>query len=189
MTAIETSYRHFIKGDIEPFYRHLYPGLVVYASRLLGYELSHLAQDCVQDVVLNAFKSRSRLDTSHGWYTYILKSVYNSTIDVVRKYQSRTRYVDLTFSDSQLPEMETAIIEEETLQAMRHAISLLPERMQTILRLNFVYGLKNKEIAERLGIAEITVKKEKAKMLHILRDRLGPETFSILLLLLPEIGC
>lgn len=33
-------------------------------------------------------------------------------------------------------------------------------------------GLKNSEIAERLGVAEITVKKQKAKLLAMLREKM-----------------
>ncbi len=44
-------------------------------------------------------------------------------------------------------------------------------------------GLRNAEIAERLGVAEITVKKRKARMLAMLRERLGPEAYLLLILL------
>ena len=45
-------------------------------------------------------------------------------------------------------------------------------------------GLKNAEIAARLGIAEITVKKKKAKILALLSSRMGDISPAIVLLLL-----
>ena len=51
------------------------------------------------------------------------------------------------------------------------------------MRMSFIEGLRNAEIAERLGVAEITVKKRKARMLAMLRERLGPEAYLLLILL------
>lgn len=45
-------------------------------------------------------------------------------------------------------------------------------------------GLKNAEIAARLGIAEITVKKKKAKNLALLSSRMGDISPAMVLFLL-----
>jgi len=45
-------------------------------------------------------------------------------------------------------------------------------------------GLKNAEIAARLGIAEITVKKKKAKILALLSSRMGDISPAMVLFLL-----
>ncbi len=55
--------------------------------------------------------------------------------------------------------------------------------MRELMRMSFIEGLRNAEIAERLGVAEITVKKRKARMLAMLRERLGPEAYLLLILL------
>jgi len=54
-------YKSFIAGNVRPFYEDLYPGLLVYASRQLGDELSYLAEDCVQDAVMSSYTKRRRL--------------------------------------------------------------------------------------------------------------------------------
>ena len=66
-------YKSFRSGKLEPFYENLYPGLLVYASRQLGDELSYLAEDCVQDAVMDSFNERHRLGNSMAWYSYMLK--------------------------------------------------------------------------------------------------------------------
>ena len=76
-----------------------------------------------------------------------------------------------------------ALIELETLDALYEAIESLPAEYRTLLRLSFEEGLKNAEIAQRLGVAEITVKKRKARLIEMLRQRLGGNTEMILLLL------
>lgn len=181
MQHLEDPHKAFLKGDLEPFYRTLYPGLLVYASRILGEGLGHLAADCVQDAVMETYTVRHRLPDARAWYAYLLRSLYHSGIDMVRKYRSRANYLNSGIGNEELPDVETAILEQETLETLRQVIARLPERMQSILRMNYVEGLKNAEIAERLGVSEITVKKEKARMLSMLRDMLGPELYLILM--------
>ena len=52
------------------------------------------------------------------------------------------------------------------------AIESLPQKDRAILRMSFVEGLRNADIAKRLDIAEITVKKHKARIMAMLRDKL-----------------
>ena len=74
-----------------------------------------------------------------------------------------------------------AMIEHEMLDALYAAIEDLPAEYRTLLRMSFEEGLKNAEIAQRLGVAEITVKKRKAKMLEMLRDKLGGNVDMVML--------
>ena len=81
--------------------------------------------------------------------------------------------------------MTHALIEHETLDALYAAIKSLPPNYRELLSMSFEEGLKNAEIAARLGVSEITVKKRKARMIEMLRSRLGGEidllTIAILL--------
>ncbi len=72
-------------------------------------------------------------------------------------------------------------IRQETLSCLYTAIDDLPPEMRELLELSFEQGLKNSEIAERLGIAEITVKKRKARLIVMLR-RSMPDSAWILFL-------
>ena len=68
------------------------------------------------------------------------------------------------------------------------AIDSLPEQYREIFDLSFESGLKNAEIAKMLGLAEVTVKKRKAKLLAMLHDKLGgllDEKSIIMLLTIP----
>lgn len=53
------------------------------------------------------------------------------------------------------------------------AIDSLPEKYREIVTLSFEQGMKNAEVAACLGLTEIGVKKRKAKMIELLRQRLG----------------
>lgn len=159
-----------------PFYEDLYPGLLVYASRQLGDELSYLAEDCVQDAVMNSYAERHRLKSSPAWYAYILKCIYHSSIGLLRRHNSRNNYLGNAISEGTTPDLDMAILEQETLDMLYAAIESLPPKYREVLRMSYREGLKNAEIAERLGVAEITVKKWKAAILVMLRDRLGEIT-------------
>ncbi len=49
--------------------------------------------------------------------------------------------------------------------------------------MSFDEGLRTREIAERLNIAEVTVKKRKARLIEILRARLDGKTYVLFQLL------
>lgn len=51
--------------------------------------------------------------------------------------------------------------------------------------MSFVQGLKNTEVASMLNITEVAVRKRKARLIEILRDKLGNnlDTSTIILLL------
>lgn len=162
-----------MKGDVTPFYEDLYSGLLVYASRQLGPDLAYLAEDCVQDAVMSSYMERRRLKTSMAWYRYILKCIYHSAIGIVRKHNSRNNYLERPDMEHMTPGLDVAILEQETLDRLYAAIESLPVKYRTLLRMSYQEGLKNAEIAARLGVAEITVKKQKAQLLMMLRGKMG----------------
>lgn len=173
MYDYDSIYNAFVAGDVDLFYDKLYPGLLIYASRQLGDNFAYFAQDCVQDAVYNTFKRRNIFKNSAVWYSYLLRSIYNSTVDILRKNQSKNNYVEHTYNNSLSYDVDIEMLEQYTLDRLQAAIESLPPKYREILRLSYVEGLKNSEIAERLEVAEITVKKHKARILAILRERLG----------------
>ena len=69
--------------------------------------------------------------------------------------------------------MSLDIVEQETVDIIYTAVQSLPEIYRQIFELSFEQALRNSEVAEQLAIAEITVKKRKARLLELLRQRLG----------------
>lgn len=184
MTTSETAFQHFRQGDIEPFYRMHYADMVIYASRLLGMELSYMAEDCVQNAVMQTYLHREELGQAGIWLCYLLRCVRNNAISQLRKLNTHMGYADSCQTESNEEEdIQLAYIRQETQAILYAAVESLPEEMRELMRMSFIEGLRNAEIAERLGVAEITVKKRKARMLAMLRERLGPEAYLLLILL------
>lgn len=157
-----------------PFYDRYYPRLLMYARRVLGSELEWMAEDCVQDAVIDTFQKRDSFTDPSQWQAHMLACIRNRSISALRRLSARRNYEEATdTADTHEADMTRALIENETLDALYAAIRSLPAEYQTLLRMSFEEGLKNAEIAARLGVAEITVKKRKARMLEMLRDALG----------------
>lgn len=173
MTSADDIFRMFVAGKMTPFYERYYPGLLMYGRRLLGPELEWMAEDCVQDAVIDAFQKRHTFDSAARWRAHILACIHNRSVSALRRLSAKRNYEEASDSDMLEADHTRALIEHETLDALYAAIESLSVEDRALLRMSFEEGLKNAEIAARLGVAEITVKKRKARILELLRASLG----------------
>lgn len=167
----------FRQGELEGLYRYLYPALLWYAVKYMGNEMEFLAEDCVQNAIFNAWKRKERFDSVYTLKSFLYTSIKNEIISLRRKQKARVRY------SSQLEQewvFNNSVIEVETQALLYHAIQALPSKERRIFELSFLEGLKNNEIAEKLGLSDSTVKKNKARALDMLRRKLGPVIFFLL---------
>jgi len=163
----------FKSGRLNDFYNHMYAGLLLYAARTLGEEQAYLAEDCVQDAVMNTYLHRKEFSDSHHWRSYLVTCVRNRALKVLRSDNARRNYMENSDTDAVERELTYAMIRQETFDSLNAAIQTLPAEYREIVELSFVEGLKNSEIAALLNVAEITVKKRKARLLTLLRSKLG----------------
>ena len=157
----------FKKGQLELFYRRIYPGLLLYAVKNAGDRHDFLAEDCVQNAIFNAWKRRDSFDSIYTLKSFLYTSVKNEIISLYRKGKAQEN--EAFFANT--------VIDQETQLLLFNAIHSLPDRERQIFELSFIEGLKNIEIAEQLGVSDSTVKKAKAKALEILREKLDPRLF------------
>ena len=113
------------------------------------------------------------------WKNYMYVCVHNEVVTVLRKGKAKDRYVKDLNEGSE--DMLRGIIEQETLTLLYDAIEHLPEIYREVFHQSFVEGMKN---AEALGIAEVSYKKRKARMVELLRQELKDESYNQVLLLL-----
>lgn len=166
-------FQSFKSGRLYGFYDHMYAGLLLYAARTLGEEQAYLAEDCVQDAVMNTYINRKRFDDSMQWRSYMMTCVRNRALKVLRSDNARRNYMQNVDPDAVERELTYALIRQETFDTLNAAIQTLPTEYRDIVELSFVQGLKTPEIAALLNVAEITVKKRKARLLEMLRGKLG----------------
>lgn len=130
--------------------------LVEYAARIVGSRAQ--AEDVVQEAWM-------RFDTAVAGrflddpLSYLYRIVRNIALDGRRRMSREGRYlvapVDRTVENrpSAQPSPEAHSLHREQLALVREALSELPERTRTALRLYRLEGRKLKEVAEHLGIS------------------------------------
>lgn len=177
-------YADFKNGKLLQVYSDLYPALIAYAVRYLGDDYAFLAEDCVQESIFNAYLSKNRIPDEASLKSFIYTAVRNRAISFLRKGKSQRNYVrQLEYSER---DIAASLIEQETMRRLFVAIDSLPESYRKVFDMSFEDGLKNKEIASRLGISESAVKKRKARMIEHLRKSVteSGDTSQLVVLLL-----
>ena len=163
-----------MRGDVRPLYAEMYPRLLRYALRILGPELSYLAEDCVQEAIMNTYIRRRELPDMQKWRAWLLTAVRNNSLMMLRKEELSRRYAEHgMLSENVEEDISLMVIEQETYRAIFDIIDSLPQELRELFDLSFRQGLKNAEVANLLKVAEITVKKRKARLLGTIRERLG----------------
>lgn len=134
-----------------------------------------IAEEIVQDVLLELWKRRDALAEDSSPQAYLFQSTRNRSLNHVRHervakqgepYARRPEAIDSP--------AHSQIVEDEMRIAARRAIDGLPGRCREVFELSRVSGLKYSEIAVALGISVKTVEAQMGKALKILRDQLGP---------------
>ncbi len=161
-------YGQFMEGNIRAFYKYAYAQLIVFAERLLGGELSYLAEDCVQDAVFETYGKRSDMPSSAHLKQYLYRCVHNNAISMLRKKRSHSHYLSIGEEEVEA-DHSLELIRQETFERLAFAVGQLPSDLRDMARMVFREGLSGQEIAERLGMSLSGVKKRKARLLQTLR--------------------
>ncbi len=178
--------RDFRVGQIDGFYVEVYPSLLSFVLGILGDEQSLLGEDCVQEAIFKSYAARTSFDTPQHLKSYLYHVAHNNAVSLLRKQQSHRNYLSQSFDESE--DLSNAIIRQETLDRLSEAINSLSEPLREIYHLSFEEGLKNAEVASRLGISESLVKKRKTRMIRELRNKMGVTTPVLMMLLMMKLG-
>lgn len=189
MNDTDYIFHQFKRGNLAPFFREMYSGVMVYAIKVLGDEFAFLAEDCVQEAIITTYNRRDDIETVDSWRGFMLACVRHNAIAILRKNSRHQSYIEELEQIDWENDSSYLLIEHEVHQMLYDAIRSLPDKYRQIFELSFKQGLKNAEIAAMLGVAEITVKKRKANMLSFLREKLGGllDEKTILLILSSEL--
>ena len=151
-----------IKKDDETALKHLfdlhYRFLCSYMVQFTN-DLSE-AEDIVQEVFIKVWTKRKSLIITTSLKSFLYRSAHNTYIDKYRKNKNKT-FIEIDtvkhniFSDL-IDEHSTHLLEQKT-EKIKMLINSLPKRCKEIVLLSKNKGLKNKEIADTLGISIKTV--------------------------------
>lgn len=173
----------------QTLFRRYYPSLLFYATRLVGEEE---AEDVVQDVFVELWKRKETIEIGDQIQAFLYRAVYTRALNVLKHRSVQDGYCAAMeeinqkraeFYQPDNNEVIRRIEDKELRQEIYGAINELPDKCKEVFKLSYLHEMKNKEIADALGVSLRTVEAHMYKALKFLRSRLG-HLWSILLLLL-----
>lgn len=129
------------------------------------------AQDVVQQVFISYYENEESINITTSTIGYLKRSVYNKSIDQIRKKKSKQKYENWSIynNKSEILRFEDALEFAELEKLIFDTINGLPDRCKEVFILSRMEGKSNKEIADELNISIRTVETQISKALKTLR--------------------
>ena len=174
-------------------FRKYYPSLIFYATRLVGEEE---AEDVVQDVFVELWRRKDNIEIGDQIQAFLYRAVYTRALNVLKHrnvedgycaameeinqrraefYQPDNNEVIRRIEDRELrKEIYDAINEISDAMKGMLAPKYHEDKCKEVFKLSYLHEMKNKEIADALGVSLRTVEAHMYKALKYLRSRLDP---------------
>ncbi len=177
-------------GDQAAFteiYNRYWEKMASYAIRLTKSEEE--AADIVQEIFVSLWKRKANVEVKGTLAAYLIKSTRNLSLKYIEKNISKHNFLEkLSIHANPLrSEIEDHISVKELQKQVDGAVAKLPSKMQQIYLLSRDEQLSHKEISQKLGIAEGTVKKQINNALKIISDAIKPNLSGALGIILMHI--
>lgn len=140
------------------------------------------AEDLAQEAFLNAWRGLDKFRGQSSFSTWLYRLTSNACVDFLRKKKRRGE-LSMTLEEDGEEEKQADIADErwspqeeverqETREAVRQGLAALSPDHREVLLLRELEGLSYREIGQRLGLEEGTVKSRIARGRLALRDHL-----------------
>lgn len=171
---------HSLKGDRNSFksiFRDYYQPLCHLSMQYL--EDEEEARGVVQEAFVKLWEIRQNLDPDSNIRNFLFTLVKNNCLNLLKRRQiilrhhENIRRLEMHYQYESLARMGDDYLEiEELKQRIDLAIRKLPEHCRVVFEMSRFEDLKNREIAEKLGVTQKTVEAHLTKALKILRKDL-----------------
>lgn len=175
-------------------FRKYYTNLLFYATRIVGEEE---AEDVVQDVFVELWRRQESMTVGDQIQAFLYRAVYTRALNVLKHRDIKNSYEAvmleihqkrIEFYQPDSNDVVKRIEDGELRKELFDAINELPDKCKMVFKLSYMHDMKNKEIAETLGISLRTVEAHMYKALKLLRDRLGYLNLMTALLFLGKVS-
>lgn len=142
-------------GNVEAFgilYETYSKDMYKFALYYMGHP--QLAEDCVSECVLSAFKNIKALKKPEAFKGWLFKILYNCCNKALKEKILSKDNVEL----SSVSDLGTNEDNKEDIIALRMALEKLSEKERTIILLSYTAGYSSKEISKIIGINASTVR-------------------------------
>lgn len=168
----------FMETLFKAFYRSL--GNVVFQ---VVYDRD-VAEDLVQDVLLNVWKNRDTLHITTTYKAYLHRAAMNAALRYAERQKRQVSLEQANTPDFGTDSTAEHMDGQEAEQAVAAALAALPPQCRAVFLLSRQEGLSYQQIADTLEVAPKTVENQMGKALRLLRQHLKGFFSGALLLLL-----
>jgi len=137
-----------------------------------------LADEVTQDVFVRTYQALDRIDPNRPLGAWLCRSTTNIALNLLRKNQFRTRWVEANRPDTPAPDKsaaqpDAAYRSQRFLDRIQRAIDGLSPMYRAVILLRVKEEMSYEEIAEALGVSIGTVMSRLARARQKLRNLLG----------------
>jgi RNA polymerase sigma-70 factor (family 1) len=162
-------------------YKRFFKSLYIHAFKRLGNDED--AIDIVQDLFEFLWSKRYELEIAN-FSAYLYAAIRNRIFTFQLRTDRKNSYLNSLkeFIDKGEFVTDAHVRERELTLLIEKEISALPPQMKKVFIMSRTEGLSHKDIAERLGTSEHTVRTQIKKTLKVLRARIGIIAYLLLII-------
>ncbi|MES2110498.1 MAG: RNA polymerase sigma-70 factor [Bacteroidota bacterium] len=135
----------------------------------------HAVKDILQELFTHLWEQRDSIDIKFGLQAYLCTAVRNKVLNVFKHEKVRSNYIAslINFQETCKSTTDEDLRNKELIAIVNAEVSALPPKMRQVFELSRDSNLSHNEIAEKLEISPLTVRKQVNNSLKILRVRLA----------------
>jgi len=157
--------------EFEKVFHLFYPALCFFASRLVND--AAIAQDIVTDVFVKFWQRQADFKTVYSVKAFLYISTRNACLNHNQQAQYQARVRETIRQQSN--EVDVAgineVIHAEVLQQVYAIVNDLPEKCREVMLLSYSKGLDCHEIARQMQLSVHTVRNQKNRGVHLIKNR------------------
>jgi RNA polymerase sigma-70 factor (ECF subfamily) len=163
------------KGEpeaLQSLLKLFYGALCLFAERMVTDR--QVAEDIVGEAFIKLWNKRGDFETVQNIKAFLYISTRNACLNSLKQSKRETlskkqlAYLNEEHTTFVLNDM----VKAEVLAEIMREIEKLPEQCGKVLKLGYLQGMKNQEIADLMQISVHTVKNQKARAIQLLKIRL-----------------
>jgi len=161
-------------------FRNYYAALCDFSQRYLHNKED--AEETVEQLFVNLWNKKPVFSDSDHMRAFLYRSVFNGCMNMLRSNQRQVKRENIYSLDTSFTEESFLhnMLRSETIGMIYREIDSLPDHYSKVIRMAYVDGLKNEEIAAQLNLSVQTVKNYKNKGISLLKTKLPGDLLQIL---------
>ena len=161
-------------------FRNYYAALCDFSQRYLHNKED--AEETVEQLFVNLWNKKQVFSDNDHIRAFLYRSVFNGSMNMLRSNQRQVKRennysLDINFTEESFLHN---MLRSETIGMIYREIDSLPEHYAKVIRMAYIDGLKNEEIARQLDLSIQTVKNYKNKGISLLRTKLPGDLLQLL---------